>query len=311
MKIALLRKHSRATLLSVGFHVALVIALTVGFKFAREPRYPPATESVAIEATVVDESFIEREMARLEEQEQAEVRRQQQEEQRAREQAEAAQRALEEQQRQLEAARLERERREQEAQAEEQRLAVLQSQREAEERRAQEAERQRIAEEQRLAEQRAAEERAAAERRRQEEERQGQEEARRQREEQERLAREAEAARQRAQAEAELRQAMAVEEERRRAEEAGLLARYIDLITNRIEQNWIPPASARAGLKCELTVTQIPSGEVIDVRVGACNGDEAVVRSIDAAVRRASPLPQPPVPSLFQRVLIVTFEPDA
>jgi colicin import membrane protein len=305
-KPSFFRRHSRATVLSVAFHVALIVALTVGVSFQREPRFPPPSDTVAIEATVVDEAFIQQEMARLEEQEQAEVRRQQQEEQRAREQAEAAQRELEEQQQQLEQARVERERRETEARAEQARLAELQQQREVEEARRQEAERQRIAEEQRLAEQRAAEER-----RRQEEERQRQE-AERQRiaEEQRLAAQRAAEARQRAEAEAELQRAMAAEEERRRAEQAGLLDQYVRLIENRIQQNWIRPASAGQGLRCEVNVTQIPSGEVIDVRVGTCNGDEAVVRSIEAAVRRASPLPQPPIPSLFSRSLIVNFQPD-
>jgi colicin import membrane protein len=285
--------------MSVGLHIALIAALTFGVRFAREPRYPPPSDTVAIEATVVDEAFIEREMARLEEQEQAEVLRQQQEEQRAREQAEAAQRELAEQQRQLEAARIEQQRRDEEARTEQQRLAELQRQREAEEQQRQEVERQRIAEEQRLAQQREEEAR-----------RQAEQEAQRQREEQERLAREAAAARQRAEMEAELQRSMAAEEERRRAEQAGLLDQYVRLIENRIQQNWIRPASAGPGLKCEVNVTQIPSGEVIDVRVRACNGDDAVIRSIEAAVLRASPLPQPPIPSLFSRNLIVNFQPD-
>ena len=69
-------------------------------------------------------------------------------------------------------------------------------------------------------------------------------------------------------------------------------------------------ASATAGLRCEVAVTQIPSGDVIDVQVRTCNGDEAVVRSIEQAVLRASPLPQPPTPALFNRNLIVNFQPD-
>jgi colicin import membrane protein len=307
-KPSFFRRHSRATVMSVCFHVALIVALTVGVRFARQPRAPaPAAETVAIEATVVDESFIEREVARLEQQEQAEILRRQQEEQRAREQAEAAQRELEEQQRQLETARQEQQQREREAAAEQQRVADLQRQAEAEEQRRAEAERQRVAEEQRLAQQR---EEEARRQREAEAQRQREEEARRQREEQERLAREAEA-RQRAQMEAELQSAMAAEEERRRAEAAGLLDQYIRQIEDRIERSWIPPASAGPGLQCEVNVTQIPSGEVIGVRVGRCNGDEAVIRSIEAAVLRASPLPLPPIPSLFDRNLIVNFQPDA
>jgi colicin import membrane protein len=308
MKKSPLRKHSRSTLMSIGFHVAVVIVVSVGVRFAREPLNPPAAESVAIQATVVDESLIEREMARIEQQEQAEIQRRQEEETRAREQAEAAQRELEERERQLEAAREEQEQREQAAVAEEARLADLQRQRDEEERRRQEAERQRLEEEQRVARLREEEE----QRQREAAERQQREEAeRQQREEQERLAREAEAARQQAQLEAELQNAMAAEEERRRAEEAGLLDEYRRLIQSRIEQAWIRPASAGPGLECQVNVIQIPSGDVIDVRVGRCNGDPAVVRSIEQAVLRASPLPQPPTPALFSRSLELIFEPDA
>ena len=124
------------------------------------------------------------------------------------------------------------------------------------------------------------------------------------------MAREAVAARQRAESEAELQRVMAQEDERRRAEESGLLDQYIRLIVNRIEQNWIRPASAQPGLECEVRVIQIPSGDIVDARVGRCNGDDAVIRSIEAAVLKSSPLPRPPLPSLFERTLNVVFTPE-
>ena len=121
--------------------------------------------------------------------------------------------------------------------------------------------------------------------------------------------------RQRQATEADLPQAardseLAAVDEVRRREEAAALDEYIRLIVNRIRQNWIPPASARAGIQCTVHVTQIPSGDVVDVRVGQCNGDEAVVRSIEAAVLRSSPLPRPRISSLFNRNLEVIFRPE-
>jgi colicin import membrane protein len=56
-------------------------------------------------------------------------------------------------------------------------------------------------------------------------------------------------------------------------------------------------------------VTQIPGGDVVNVRVTECNGDAAVVRSIEAAVMRSSPLPGPPNPALFERNLRFEFRP--
>ena len=240
---------------------------------------------MALEATVVDESLIQRELERLEQLDQAEVLRQQQVERQAREQAEAARRQLEEEQQRLEAARQVRN---EEARQEQLRLSELQRQRD-------DAEQARIEEEARLERLRQEEEQRLAREREAEAERQRQEAA---------------AARQRAEMEAELQLALALEDERRQAEEAGLLDEYIRLIENRIQQNWISPVSSHVGLECVVNVTQIPSGDVVDVRVGRCNGDEAVVRSIEAAVLRSSPLPRPPISSLFERNLEVVFNPE-
>ena len=73
-KKSFLRMYSGSTLLSVGMHLALLSLFVFGVRFATQPLYPVATDQVAIQATVVDESLIEREIARIEEQEQAELR---------------------------------------------------------------------------------------------------------------------------------------------------------------------------------------------------------------------------------------------
>ncbi|MGD8920372.1 MAG: TonB C-terminal domain-containing protein, partial [Gammaproteobacteria bacterium] len=122
--------------------------------------------------------------------------------------------------------------------------------------------------------------------------------------------REEEEARRRAQREEELRLAMAEEERRRQAEEAGLLAQYKAIIQQRVQRNWIRPPDTQAGLECEVFVSQIPGGEVVGVRFGRCNGDEVVRQSIERAVLKASPLPPPPDPSLFERNLVFVFKPE-
>ena len=119
-----------------------------------------------------------------------------------------------------------------------------------------------------------------------------------------------EAARRQTEQEAALSLALVAEEEAQQREQAEAMDQYIRLIENRIQQNWIPPASAQAGIQCVVHLTQIPSGDVVDVRIGQCNGDEAVVRSIEAAVLRSSPLPRPSIPSLFDRNLEVLFRPE-
>jgi len=57
-------------------------------------------------------------------------------------------------------------------------------------------------------------------------------------------------------------------------------------------------------------VTQVPGGEVTQVSIGECNGDQAVRESIETAAYRASPLPAPPDPALFDRQLTINFNPE-
>jgi outer membrane biosynthesis protein TonB len=82
-------------------------------------------------------------------------------------------------------------------------------------------------------------------------------------------------------------------------------------IRGRVQRAWIRPDTARSGIDCTVAVTQAPGGTVLSVEVRACNGDEAVRQSIEDAVRRASPLPAPPDPALFEREIILRFRPDA
>lgn len=120
----------------------------------------------------------------------------------------------------------------------------------------------------------------------------------------------ADEARERAAREADVRRALEAEEaESAAAARAGVQDEYRALLAQAIERSWIRPPSARAGLACTLYVTQVPGGAVTDVRLGACNGDEAVRESIVNAVYRASPLPPPRDPRAFERRLEIVFRP--
>lgn len=109
--------------------------------------------------------------------------------------------------------------------------------------------------------------------------------------------------------EAELKAQLAAEEGRADAVNSGLLNQYVALIQQKVIRNWIKPATARSGLECEVKVAQATGGTVLSVEVGRCNGDAAVRASIEAAVQRASPLPAPPDPRLFERNLLFNFKP--
>jgi colicin import membrane protein len=185
-----------------------------------------------------------------------------------------------------------------ERRAEEQRSAELERARETEAQQKREADalaaRQRAAEEaaaRRQAEDaRKAEALAAAERRA----------------EQEKAAR---AAQLKAEREAELQRAIASEEAGEAVARSGVVDEYRAMLIQTIERNWNKPPSARAGLECTLHVTQAPGGTVVDVKIGDCNGDQAVRESVANAVYRSSPLPAPSDPRAFERRLVMVFKP--
>jgi len=113
-----------------------------------------------------------------------------------------------------------------------------------------------------------------------------------------------------AEREAELRRQLADEEHVSAVEASPARAQYIARLAARIQNAWIKPPSARAGLDCIVNITQLPGGEVTNARVSRCNGDAAASQSIENAVYRASPLPAPPDPALFERNLVIHFHPD-
>jgi colicin import membrane protein len=90
---------------------------------------------------------------------------------------------------------------------------------------------------------------------------------------------------------------------------SGAVDEYRMLLSQAIERSWIRPPSAKAGLECTLHVSQAPGGTVVDVKLGACNGDQSVRESIVNAVYRASPLPAPRDPRAFERRLEIVFRP--
>ncbi|MEL7023745.1 MAG: cell envelope integrity protein TolA [Pseudomonadota bacterium] len=211
------------------------------------------------------------------------------------------------------AAERERQAREREAELKRQQEAEAARERQAEVKRQQEAEaerqRQAEAERQRQAEAKRQQE-AEAERQRQAElKRQQEAEAERQRQAELKRQQEAEAAARARQAEldAQLRDALEAEEARAGAINAGLLQQYIEVIRQKVERNWNRPAGVPDGIRCEVAVRQLRNGEVVSVRVTDCAGGEVLIRSIETAVRRASPLPPPKDASLFEANLRFPF----
>jgi len=183
----------------------------------------------------------------------------------------------------------EEEKRRQDALIEQERLEKLRQQEDEAERKRKEREE---AERQRREEQ-------EKERKRIEAERQRQEDIRRQREENERLRREMESEQRQVEIDA--------ESDRLAAIDSGQLAVYQAMIQQKIYRNWKVPASAQDDLFCSVRVRQARGGDVLGVSFLRCNGDEAVKRSIEAAIFRSSPLPDPPDANLFDPNILLNL----
>jgi colicin import membrane protein len=111
---------------------------------------------------------------------------------------------------------------------------------------------------------------------------------------------------------AELQRALEAEERGNAARNSDEAMRWHAQIVARIQQKWIKPPSAPTGISCIVSVTQVPGGEVTDVRVNSCSIDDAAFReSVEAAVYRATPLPMPPAGVPFERKLELTFAPKS
>lgn len=108
---------------------------------------------------------------------------------------------------------------------------------------------------------------------------------------------------------ADLRRALADEEAGEALARSGVVDEYRTLLIQTIERSWNRPPSARAGLECTLYVTQATGGTVLDVKIGDCNGDQAVRESVANAVYRSSPLPAPRDARAFERRLVIVFKP--
>ena len=116
----------------------------------------------------------------------------------------------------------------------------------------------------------------------------------------------------RAAKQAELQRAIEAEERGNAARNSDEAMRWHAQITARIQRAWIKPPSARPGISCIVSVTQVPGGDVTNVRVNSCSVDDAAFReSVEAAVYRAAPLPMPPAGVPFERNLELTFAPTS
>jgi colicin import membrane protein len=76
---------------------------------------------------------------------------------------------------------------------------------------------------------------------------------------------------------------------------------YISKITAKIRRNIVLPPDVADNALAEFDVTLLPGGEVLDARQTRKSGDAAYDSAVERAIRKASPLPVPSDPDLFNR----------
>lgn len=195
----------------------------------------------------------------------------------------------------------EEEKRRLDALVEKERLEKIRQQEEADQKRKEEAEAERKRKEREEAD-RARREEEEKERKRIEAEQKRQDDMRRQREENERVRREMEAEQRQSEIDA--------EEQRIASSNSPEMAAYQFAISQKIRRYWSVPASASSDTVCTVRVRQLRNGEIVGVNIVNCNGDEAVRRSVEAAIYRSSPLPAPSNPTLFRADLELNLRPE-
>lgn len=94
------------------------------------------------------------------------------------------------------------------------------------------------------------------------------------------------------------------------SEMAVLRAQYQRAIHDKITRNWIRPVSNQAQNRCEVSISQIPGGEVVNISVRSCTGDSVFQRSVESAVHKASPLPYEGFEKVFEREIRLIFKPQ-
>jgi colicin import membrane protein len=93
------------------------------------------------------------------------------------------------------------------------------------------------------------------------------------------------------------------------AARARALDEYIQRIRTKVRGNVIEPGEIPGNPQAEFDVVQLPTGDIIDVKLRKSSGVRAYDDAVERAIRKSSPLPRPPQPDLWERVLTLQFRP--
>jgi colicin import membrane protein len=87
------------------------------------------------------------------------------------------------------------------------------------------------------------------------------------------------------------------------------IADYLGKIRGKIRGNIVLPPDVKGNPEAVFDVTQLPSGEILGVKLKKSSGSAALDAAIERAILKSSPLPKPDKPELFNRSLELKFRP--
>jgi len=87
------------------------------------------------------------------------------------------------------------------------------------------------------------------------------------------------------------------------------IADYLGRIRSKIRGNIVLPPEIKGNPEAVFDVTQLPSGEILTVRLKRSSGHAALDAAIERAILKSSPLPKPEQTELFSRSLELRYRP--
>lgn len=87
------------------------------------------------------------------------------------------------------------------------------------------------------------------------------------------------------------------------------IAGYLGKIRDKIRGNIVLPPEIKGNPEAIFEVTQLPSGEVISVKVKKPSGHPALDAAVERAILKSSPLPKPEQGDVFDRLLNIPYRP--
>lgn len=90
---------------------------------------------------------------------------------------------------------------------------------------------------------------------------------------------------------------------------AGLRADWVRQISDKLKRNWTRPSNTAPTAQCKVQIDQSPEGQIVNVALVQSCGSRKIDDAVVKAVKKSSPLPIAPDPSVFEATVILNFVP--